>query len=246
MQIVVDSYMASRLAFHRIKARTSNYLKEENPPRFSLMSRNDTEEFVEEAFSLCQRVQLLSEEELRYVCRLMTLFGHRFYDDPRYKPVSSILLDIEQQARQRRTQPLVDDLVLKFWGHEQDRRMVLSRICTELHMMQISTEVHDFERDAKLLAPGCLRPDGVLQEFFLKYSKDSMSRLVVEGHSAERICFWATWIFGIDFDRNPQFRWLARSIDKAGRSPEQRQRKLTTWLLRLAQGNDSGTNGEVK
>ncbi len=246
MPMIIDSQMASRLAFHRIKARTGRYLHKQIPSRFSLMSQDDTDAFVEAAFTLCQRVELVSEEELRYVCHVMTLFGHRFYDDPRYASVSDILLDTDQQARQRRTQPLVDGLVVRLWGQEQDRRMMLSRICAELRKMEDPGVVYDFHQDVTLLTTGCIRPDDKLKQFFLNNTKGAMLRLGLEGHAAERVCFWTTWILGVDFYRNPQFSWIIRSIDRAGDSPRRRQQRLISWLLRLAMGNGSETMGEIE
>ncbi|MFV0644701.1 MAG: hypothetical protein ACK5NN_09420 [Sphingomonadaceae bacterium] len=234
MSVVVDTHMASRLAFHRIRARTGRYLHEQIPSRFSLMSREDTDIFVEIAFSLCQGAELVSEEELRYVCSVMTLFGHRFYEDPRYVSVSSILLDTDKQARQRRTRPIVEALVLKLWGQKQDRQAAMSRLCVELRKMEVSDGSYDIDWDAKLLAPGCLRPDADLRQLFVENAKDIMMRLRLEGEGAERICFWTAWILGLDFDRNPQFSWLVRSIDAAGDLPMRRQKKLVVWLLKLA------------
>lgn len=132
MNLILTESAKSRLAFHRVRPAVARSMRETVPSRFEPMSDADVDAAVDAAFRLCQRAELVFLDELRFVCLLSTLFGHRFHLAPRYTPVTEILFDPAQTARMRRTKPMVASLVHQVWGDQQQRDTLLDVLTTQL------------------------------------------------------------------------------------------------------------------
>lgn len=81
-----------------------------------------------------------------------------------------------------------------------------------------------------------LQPRSLDEALYVENARSVAARLGLEHRYAIDVCFWTIWLVGLDFDLNPQFGWLMRSVDSAGTRPERRFRRLASWLLRLAEG----------
>lgn len=236
MKLVLTEGIKSRLAFHRIRPATVRFMRQAKPVRFDPMSAADADAVVDAAFRLCRDADLVFQDELNFVCILMTLFGHRFHLDPRYQPISSILLNPEERGRKRRTEPMISPMIEKVWGTYEHRTASFEQLKAQLRI------VTEGERPTM---SSCMSPIRIFEEwqpapldqgFYAKNAELVASRLhILEHYSAVDLCFWTIWMIGIDFDLNPQFAWMMRSIDKSGSVPERRFRRLASWLLRISE-----------
>lgn len=245
MSVVFSDQMLVGLAFHSKWPATRAYLLENVPLRFSVMTDKDMMDFGKLAFYQCHDAELVYEDEYRYFCLLMTLFGHKFIEDPRYTQISSVLMDTTQKARMKRTEPLVPQVIEEMWGKPEARQVTLSRASEQMENLL-------YRQSGPLYFPPCSQEIGwytrhsLDQQVFVNNAKSVAARLRLRGGEALDVCFWAIWILGLDFDDNPQFRWLNRSIDKAGDNPETRLRRLTKWLIRLANNDHPASPNEIE
>lgn len=127
MVIVLTKAAKSRLAFHRIRPATVNFMRKTAPSRFDLMNEADADAAVDAAFRLCQRSELAFQDELRFVCMISTLFGHHFYLDRRYDEISHILFNPAQMARRRRARNSCCTSCQRCMGLRPTPRRCLSR-----------------------------------------------------------------------------------------------------------------------
>lgn len=236
MVIVLTKAAKSRLAFHRIRPATVNFMRKTAPSRFDLMNEADADAAVDAAFRLCQRSELAFQDELRFVCMISTLFGHHFYLDRRYDEISHILFNPAQMARRRRAETLVAPLVNAVWGYDRhqgdvflDILIAQLRIVAEGREAAIGPCTQPFAKFANW------RPRPLNQASYVENARAVSQRLRLEGSTALDLCFWTIWVLGLDFDLDPQFAWLTRSVESAGVTPEKRFRRLVLWLIKLAE-----------
>lgn len=235
MSVILTSQMHTRLAFHGVWPKTHRYLIEQIPSRFLVMRDDECMEFGRLAFDRCSEIEFLYEDEYRYYCILMTLFGHRFYDDPRFSEISSIIHDTKQKARMRRTMPLIPKLTEQIWGEKDAMKNFVLKAHEQLKSSLNGNNTVSY-------FPSCTgninlflkwRPHVLDQRIYVQNARVIASRLKLSGEDAIDICFWSIWALGLNFDNNPQFKWLSRSVNQAGNDPSQRRRRLTKWLVRL-------------
>lgn len=208
---------------------------QEMPSRFAPMPKIDRHEFMQIAFKLCESSELVFEEEYRYVSILMSLFGHRFHQDPRFQIIYKTLLNINHQNRMRQTQVFIEPLIKKVWGNSEEKKTWVDGARFEMKLLSRgqNRERTEYWNPHKEVFQSELWD--IQENFYLKNSENSAKRLGLEGEPSLAICFWMTWKLGIEFDENPQFRWITRSVQDAGAHSTKKEKRLISILLKLTE-----------
>lgn len=236
--MLVTDQMKTRLAFHGSWSAMKTRLNAEMPTRFGPMPSDDQLDFGRAVFDLCHQYELFADDEVHTVSVLMTLFGHRFYTDPRFSTLSDIIFDMAQKARMRRVRPLVQPMLEQVWGVAQTRQTYLQNAVTELNALRrngaLKGQFVSCEQPLPLFEKW--QPKPLDQKLFLTNAAAMRANLNVAGPYDLDVCFWTIWVLGLDVNSNPQFRWWIRLLDKAGTDPQNRYQRLLSWLERLASG----------